>query len=112
MAALTIGIFQLVRPKGTYAHHWIGWAWAILLGYVAISGFFISEIRTFGHFSPIHILSAVTLGILVLGIRTARAGRISMHKRIMIQLFFLALVLTGLFTFLPGRTMYRVWFGA
>jgi uncharacterized membrane protein len=38
----------------------------------------------------------------------ARAGKIRAHRRAMILLFWLALVLTGLFTFAPGRIMHQV----
>jgi uncharacterized membrane protein len=38
----------------------------------------------------------------------ARGGKIKAHRRAMILLFWLALVLTGLFTFSPGRIMNQV----
>lgn len=110
LAASLLGVVQFVRPKGTPSHRWLGRVWVGLLAYVAISGFFISEIRTFGYFSPIHLLSIVTLVSLIVAIWAARVGRIGTHKRTMIALYFLALILTGIFTLLPGRVMFQVIF--
>ena len=44
-------------------------------------------------------------------IRSARNGNIIRHKRMMKLLYILALIVTGLFTLLPGRTMNAVLFG-
>ena len=111
LAALALGIVQLVRRKGTPSHRWLGRVWVTLLTYVAVSGLFINEIRTFGPYSWIHLLSIVTLVTLFWGVYSARRGRIAIHKRTMTILYWLSLVLTGMFTFLPGRTMYLVVFG-
>lgn len=108
MAALALGTVQLARPKGTASHRYLGWGWVVLMAYVAISGFFINEFRTWGPFSPIHILSIVTLVTLGWAIHSARNRRIGAHKRAMTTLFFLALVVNGLFVFLPGRTLHQV----
>ena len=62
-------------------------------------------------FSPIHLLSLFTLVMLWLGVRRAQRGDIVSHRLTMQFTYFLALVVTGLLTFLPGRIMYRVAFG-
>ena len=111
MIALIVGAVQLLGKKGTETHRWMGRFWVGLMAYIAISSFFISEIKTFGYFSPIHILSVITLLTLVRGVRTAYKKQIAVHKRSMIMLYFLALIITGLFTFLPGRVMHQVLFG-
>ncbi len=109
-AALGIGFIQFIRPKGTDSHRWIGRAWVLLMAYVAVSSFFINEFRMVGPFSLIHVLSLVTIGTLVWAVIAARRGQIHIHKRLMKYLFWLALVVTGLFTLLPGRTMHQVIF--
>ena len=86
----------------------LGYVWVGLMAFVAISGFFIYETRVLGPFSPIHLLSVLVLVTLWRGIRLARGGKIKAHRRAMILLFWLALVLTGLFTFAPGRIMHQV----
>src|SRR5579883_1231343 len=89
MAAFALGIVQLSAPKGTAPHRALGWIWALLMGAVGISAFFIHTIRLWGPWSPIHLLAIFTL----------------------ISLFFGALVIAGLFTFVPGRIMHAVAFG-
>ena len=43
--AVVLGGVQLVSAKGTGRHRALGWAWVGLMTYVAISSFFISELR-------------------------------------------------------------------
>ena len=82
-----------------------------LMIYVAGSSLFINEYRIFGPFSPIHLLIFVTLGGLFFGIRSIRRGQVEAHRRAMIITFTCALVVAGLFTLLPGRTMHQLVFG-
>jgi len=82
-----------------------------LLALVALSSFFINDIRTFGPFSAIHILSIVSLISLIHIVRSARSGRIKSHKYTIQGLYFGGLVGAGIFTFLPGRLMHQTFFG-
>ena len=111
-AAAGLGAAQLWRPKGGRGHRQLGYAWVALLASVAISGLFIHQIRMFGLFSPIHLLSLFTLASLWVAVSRARRGDIAGHRLIMLLLFWLTLVLAGAFTFWPGRVMHRVVFGA
>ena len=97
--------------KGTTLHRRLGWVWVVLMALVAISGLFIWELRLFWLFSPIHLLSLLTLWALARGILAARQGRIADHKHAMKQLYGLALVIAGAFTVFLGRIMYLVLFG-
>ena len=108
LAAVGLGVLQLWGPKGTRTHRAIGYVWVGLMGFVAFSGFFIHTIKLAGLFSPIHLLSAFTLATLGYAVRAARHGKIRQHRKAMVVLFWLALVLTGAFTFLPGRMMHQV----
>ena len=78
---------------------------------VALSSFGIHGLRQVGPFSWIHLVSLFTLAMLVVAIAHARAGRIAAHRWTMVGLFLGALVITGLFTLVPGRIMHRVLFG-
>ncbi len=112
--AFVIGGLQLALPKGTLLHRGAGWFWVSLMLVVALSALFIpTTIPVFhiGHFGPIHILSIVTLHALWQLIRFARAGEIKKHRNTALQIYFLALVITGLATFAPGRIMWQVAFG-
>jgi len=80
---------------------------------VAVSGtsFWIHELRLWGPWSPIHLLSIFTLATLPLGVLYAKRHRVANHRKVMIAIFTGALVIAGLFTFVPGRIMYAVVFG-
>ncbi len=116
LVTLLVGAIQLVLAKkgfaGTFTHKVLGYTWVILLLFVAASSFFIHELKTFGLFSPIHLVSIFTIFLLLRAVSFARRGNIRAHKRAMILLYFLALVATGLFTLLPGRIMHEVVFSS
>jgi uncharacterized membrane protein len=111
MTAFALGVVQFAAPKGTLPHRTIGWIWAGLMATVAVSSFWIHEIKLIGPWSPIHLLSIFTLVVLPLGIWMAHKHLVTDHRRIMTQIFIGALVVAGLFTLLPGRIMHRVVFG-
>jgi uncharacterized membrane protein len=46
-----------------------------------------------------------------LAVFAASRGRIEAHRRAMLSIYALALIVTGLFTLWPGRIMHRVVFG-
>ncbi|MBR0691486.1 DUF2306 domain-containing protein [Bradyrhizobium manausense] len=112
MAAFVLGIVQFAAPKGTLPHRTLGWIWVALMAVVALSSFWIHQIRLVGPFSPIHLLSIFTLVMLPLAVWRARTHRVVAHRWTMIFLFTGALVVAGLFTLVPGRIMHRVIFGA
>lgn len=111
LAALVIGGAQLALPKGTTRHRVMGNAWAALMLVIAISSFWIQQIRLIGPFSPIHILSIIVLITLPLAVWHAHVHRVAKHRRVMISLYVFALIGAGVFTLLPGRIMHAVVFG-
>lgn len=111
MAAFLLGIVQFIGPKGTIPHRSVGVTWVLLMLTVAISSFWIHEIRLVGPWSPIHLISIFTLVMLPLGVWRAHTHRVNAHKWTMISIFIGALVIAGLFTLLPGRIMNAVAFG-
>ena len=108
MAAFLIGLLQFALPKGTLPHRVMGYIWAIAMLVVAVSGFFIQEIRLWGPFSPIHLLSIFTIYAVISSVLDARAGRMRGHRIGMIATFIGALVIAGAATLLPGRIMHQV----
>lgn len=112
MLAVILGAAQFVWPKGMTGHRAVGYVWVALILFVAVGSFWIHSLRVFGAFSPIHILSAITIATAVWGVRCARVGAIQSHRWTMITLYGLALIVTGAFTLLPGRAMHAVLFGA
>ena len=111
MAAFVLGIVQFAAPKGTLPHRTVGWIWVALMATVAVSSFWIHQIRLIGPWSPIHLLSIFVLVTLPLSVWRAHRHDVADHRRIMIMLFTGALVIAGLFTLLPGRIMHAVVFG-
>jgi uncharacterized membrane protein len=112
MSAFVLGVVQFAAPKGTLPHRTIGWIWVLLMVTVAVSSFWIHQIRLLGLWSPIHLLSIFTLLMLPLAVWRAHTHRVADHRLIMTLLFTGALVVAGLFTLLPGRIMHAVLFGS
>ncbi len=111
MTAFALGVVQLAAPKGTLPHRALGWIWVSVMVLVALSSFWIHQIRLLGPWSPIHLLSIFTLVMLPLGVWMAHRHQVVHHRRIMLSLFAGALVIAGLFTLVPGRIMHAVVFG-
>jgi uncharacterized membrane protein len=111
MAAFALGVVQLAAPKGTLPHRTIGFIWVALMIVVSISAFFIHQIRLWGPWSPIHLLAIFTLIMLPIAVLFAHRHNVRGHQRAMLGLFAGALLIAGLFTFVPGRIMYHVAFG-
>ena len=111
MIAIILGAIQLSMKKGGTIHKLLGRMWVGLMLIVAISSFFIHEIKLWGDYSPIHLLSLWTIFILGVGVYYARVGNIKRHKQVMIATYFFALILTGFFTLYPGRIMHQILIG-
>lgn len=80
LVALPLGGYQLFRPtKGDPRHVLLGRLWVVLMIWVAISSFWLRDLNH-GEFSLLHILSAVTLVTVTLGVLSARRGNIPAHK--------------------------------
>lgn len=111
LSALLLGAVQLLAPKGTIPHRTLGYVWAALMLTTAITAIFIREINQ-GSFSFIHIFVPLTLMGLYGMITHARAMRTDRHRNAVLGLFLGALVVPGLFAFMPGRLMWQMFFGS
>jgi len=111
MAAFALGIVQIVAPKGTLPHRTLGYVWVTLMIVVAGTSFWIHDLRMWGPWSAIHLLSIFTLVTLPFAVLHARRHRVTQHRNAMLAMFAGALLIAGLFTFLPGRIMHAVVFG-
>lgn len=108
LAALFLGAFVLLRRKGGAAHKRNGKLWVWLMMITSLSGFFIHEIRVWGDYSPIHIISALVPAGLVLAVIAARRGDIARHRNIMKGTYVGGMLIAGGFTFLPGRLNHEI----
>ena len=111
MSAFVLGLVQFAAPKGTLPHRTLGGIWVAIMFVVAISSFFIHELKVWGPWSPIHLLSIFTLVMLPLGVWRAHHHQVQAHRWTMISIFIGALVIAGLLTLVPGRIMHAVVFG-
>ncbi|MBU2980854.1 DUF2306 domain-containing protein [Lentibacter algarum] len=106
LASVALTPVMLMRRKGDRLHKALGRLWVVAMAATALSSFWISTIKLWGAWSPIHILSVITLISLVLAVRRARAGDIRGHKASLIGAI-LGLLGAGLFTLVPGRILSR-----
>lgn len=108
--AFFLGGLILFRRKGDRLHLLGGRLWVALMLMVAATSLLIHTIGLIGIWSPIHLISVATFGLLARGVWLARAKRISEHRQMMQQTYMGALIVAGGFTFWPGRIMHAVFF--
>ena len=84
MLSLILGIYIFIHPKGRTIHFWLGRTWIVAMLGVIASSFLIFDIRLWGPFSHIHLLSLFTLGILWTGWRAARNHQRTRHAITMV----------------------------
>ena len=109
MTTLVVGVILLCARKGFRLHKQLGWTWVVAMGVTALSSFFITGI--FQHsYSPIHALSAWTMISLPMGIAAIRRRDVARHRKTMTGMFVGGIGIAGLFSFLPGRLMWTIFF--
>ncbi|WP_428153572.1 DUF2306 domain-containing protein [Brevundimonas sp.] len=113
LTALAIGVVLLIGVKGNRLHRTLGWTWVLAMATTAVSSFFIHRLNPGGPggFSLIHLLSGWTVIALPMAVHAARRHRIADHRRAMTGMFVGGLIVAGVFTFLPGRLMWAIFFG-
>ncbi|MAK60984.1 MAG: hypothetical protein CMK09_08400 [Ponticaulis sp.] len=109
ISTLLIGLVLMFAPKGFQLHRTLGWTWVVTMAVTAISSFFITSFSPV-HFSPIHALSAWTLLGLPMGITAIRRRNVAKHRKEMTQMFVGGMLIAGMFSMLPGRMMFEVFF--
>lgn len=107
--ALVVGIVIMVAPKGRGLHKPLGWTWVIAMALTALTSFGLM-MEGIG-VSVIHGLSAYAMIALPIGIAAIRRRDIKTHRGTMTGLFIGGLMTAAVLTLLPGRLMWRVFFG-
>lgn len=110
LTALAIGTVLMVRPKGVALHRVLGWTWVAAMAVTAVSSLFLASF-TGGRFGPVHLLSGWTVIALPMAVAAIKRRDVKRHRRTMTGLFVGGLLLAGALTFIPGRLMWRVFFG-
>lgn len=108
--ALVVGPFALLRRKRDRLHKTLGYIWVVAMLVTAIGSFWISGIRLVGPFSPIHLLSVLSIISVIVAVRAAIQRNIRLHRKTMSNLYFMSVGIAGLFTLLPNRLMAKVLF--
>ena len=109
-AALVLATVQMVGPKGRTSHRMLGWMLVILLLTTAVASLFIRNPQG-GLFNPFQLFSVWTLIGIPLAVVAAHRHNVAFHARMMSGFYFGSLIFAGALTFLPGRLMWRVFFG-
>ena len=110
LTAFLLGCVMMVRPKGDPLHKMIGWTWVVAMMITALSSFTFPWVLR-GHLSVIHLLSGWVAITVPAAIAFVKRGNIKAHRRTMTSNFLFGLIVAGAFTFVPGRLMWRVFFG-
>ncbi len=108
--ALIIGAVIWLRPKGTKSHKLAGRIFIIAMLITAASAIPITEIRP-GQYSLIHLFIPLTLLAITSALWRIKKRNIKGHIRAVKGLYFGALIIPGIFTLMPGRRLFAVFFG-
>jgi uncharacterized membrane protein len=107
--AAFIGAYQILAPKGTPSHKMRGYIFLVLMIVTAVAAFFVRSIN--GGFTPIHLFIPLTFFGVVNGLWRIKRGDVHGHRITMISLYFGAIGIAGVLTFIPGRIMHTIFFG-
>ncbi|MEL7690405.1 DUF2306 domain-containing protein [Citromicrobium bathyomarinum] len=108
LPCVPLGAYLLLSTKGTKLHKMLGKIWVSLMVVTAIA---ITFVRGGSDFSWIHIFVPITLLGAWQVVRTARKGDLASHRRNITRMYLGALMIPGLFAFLPSRLMGMWLFG-
>jgi uncharacterized membrane protein len=110
LGALVLGGVLMTRRKGRAFHRVAGWVWVSLVSVTAGATLFITSLNH-GHWSILHLFTAWTLLILPIAVIAAKRHSVQRHRRSMMGLFYGGFAINLLFAFIPGRTMWQMFFG-
>jgi len=116
--AFFLGAWQLIGSrKGSTSHRLIGKIYLTLMSITAVAAFFIPSFTSFSvgagpiRLGLIHLFIPLTVNGIWQTRKALRTGNIAAHKASMRGLYIGGLIIAGALTFLPGRVMYRMFFG-
>jgi uncharacterized membrane protein len=92
-------------PRGNRRHRALGYVWVASMAATAIDSFWIRSGD--GSLGPIHILSALTLILLVVLLAAARRHKVARHRTAARGIVIGALLIAGFFTFPFNRLLGR-----
>ncbi|NOT43466.1 MAG: DUF2306 domain-containing protein [Acidobacteria bacterium] len=116
--AFIVGTWLLfVSRKGSRWHRLLGRLYLSLMATTALAAIFIRAFSAWSvgvgpfRFGLLHLFVLLTAWSVFTTLRAVRRGDIAAHRGSMIGLYVGGLGIAGLLAFLPGRIMYRMFFG-
>jgi len=103
--AIVLGLLQLWLAKGTTRHRVVGYAWVAVMATMCVSALYIGD-----KFGLLQMLAVVVLGLLARAVWLARRHDVARHSHLMRVLVLGATLGVGLFTALPGRVTWMIFF--
>jgi uncharacterized membrane protein len=110
LAAFVLATAQIAGAKGTALHRAMGWALVALFITTALDSLFIRNPGG-GPFNPFQFFSIWTLIAIPVAVFAARRHNVTFHGRMMTGFYVGSLIVAGALTFIPGRLLWRVFFG-
>jgi uncharacterized membrane protein len=110
LAALVLGAFLMAVRKGRTFHRVAGWAWVSLVSVTAGATLFITSLNH-GSWSFLHLFTGWVLIGLPLAVFAAKRHVVVRHRRHMMGLFYGGFAINLFIAFIPGRTLWMMFFG-
>lgn len=107
--SLLIGTVLLLGVKVRTFHRVLGYGWVVTMAVTVVSSFFLVGLNG-NSYSFIHLLSGWSVIVLPMALAAAWRRDIRKHSKEMTGLFVGGMVIAGLFSFLPGRFMWHLFF--
>jgi uncharacterized membrane protein len=107
--AVPLGVVMMLSRKGRRFHRVAGWTWAGLVTFGAVTPVWLA--LSDRHWYPIHLIVIFVMTLLITGVWAARRHKVALHRHLMIWLYFGSILGAGALTFMPGRLMWRLFFG-
>lgn len=110
LAALALGAVLMSVRKGRTFHRVAGWVWVSIVAVTAGSTLFITSLSP-GRYSLLHLFTGWTLIVLPLAVMWAKRHEVAKHRRNMMGLFYGGFAINLFIAFIPGRTVWAIFFG-
>ena len=110
---IILGAALIFMAKGTSWHYRLGrWYMILMLVTAVITLFMPADVgpQLFNHFGWIHLFSFLTIYTVPTAYSAIKKGKVKVHQRKMILLYFGAIIIAGGFTLTPGRYLYGLFF--
>lgn len=110
LAALMLGGVLMTVRKGRTFHRVAGWVWVSLVMVTAGATVFITDLNH-GSWSLLHLFTGWVLLITPLAVLWAKRRDVVRHRKTMMGLFYGGFAVNLFVAFLPGRTLWMMFFG-